>query len=131
MLGDAFAPFPGLLVFDYLFVSHLRIEVTALYDRNVVIGIGLGSIGRCRLDGNRRCDARLSDLRQPNADIAHRADHGNRLRVDNAFIVRRRHCLLPAIRSAMARPMVETTIVSRKPMSQPSFDRSVMLSRCR
>jgi cytosine/uracil/thiamine/allantoin permease len=33
MLGDAFAPVAGVLVFDYLFVSRLRIDVTALYDR--------------------------------------------------------------------------------------------------
>lgn len=33
MLGDVFAPVAGVLVFDYLFVSRLRIDVPALYDR--------------------------------------------------------------------------------------------------
>ncbi|MBV8512969.1 MAG: cytosine permease [Xanthobacteraceae bacterium] len=33
MLGDVFAPVAGVLVFDYLFVSRLRIDVPALYDQ--------------------------------------------------------------------------------------------------
>ena len=33
MLGDVFSPVAGVLVFDYLFVSRLRIDVPALYDR--------------------------------------------------------------------------------------------------
>ena len=33
MLGDVFSPVAGVLVFDYLFVSRLRIDVSALYDR--------------------------------------------------------------------------------------------------
>jgi nucleobase:cation symporter-1, NCS1 family len=33
MLGDVFAPVAGVLVFDYLFVSRLHIDVPALYDR--------------------------------------------------------------------------------------------------
>jgi nucleobase:cation symporter-1, NCS1 family len=33
MLGDVFSPVAGVLVFDYLFVSRLRIDVPSLYDR--------------------------------------------------------------------------------------------------
>jgi purine-cytosine permease-like protein len=33
MLGDLFAPVAGVLVFDYLFISRLHIDLSALYDR--------------------------------------------------------------------------------------------------
>jgi purine-cytosine permease-like protein len=33
VLGDVFSPVAGVLVFDYLFVSRLHIDVSALYDR--------------------------------------------------------------------------------------------------
>jgi cytosine/uracil/thiamine/allantoin permease len=41
-LGDLFAPVAGVLVFDYLFISRLHIDLAGLYDRKGPYGYWFG-----------------------------------------------------------------------------------------
>jgi Cytosine/uracil/thiamine/allantoin permeases len=83
LFGNVFSPVAGVLVFDYLFVRRMQIDVAALYDPKgrYRYWAWLQSDRGC-LDGDRLPDLHLRHPDRMDPSLADAADHGCRLPAD-------------------------------------------------